>query len=92
MPKGDNLWMKGYDRPLYLLPFDHRGSFQKELLGIEGTPTPEQAATISDYKHVIYEGFLVALEAGVPAAETGILVDEEFGAGIARDAKQRDLR
>ena len=83
--------MKGYDRPLYLLPFDHRGSFQRELLGIDGVPTKEQVAVISDYKHVIYEGFLAALEGGVPATEAGILVDEEFGAEIARNARERDI-
>ena len=83
--------MKGYDRPLYLLPFDHRGSFQRELLGIDGVPTTEQVAVISDYKHVIYEGFLAALEGGVPATEAGILVDEEFGAEIARNARERQI-
>ena len=83
--------MKGYDRPLYLLPFDHRGSFQTELLGIEGTPTAEQAGTIRDYKQVIYEGFLAAIAEGVPADDAGILVDEEFGADIARDAHGRGI-
>src|SRR6202171_4174855 len=83
--------MKGYDRPLYLLPFDHRGSFQRELLGIDGVPTTEQVAVISDYKHVIYEGFLAALEGGGPATEAGILVDEEFGAEIARHAREREI-
>jgi 5-dehydro-2-deoxygluconokinase len=83
--------VKGYDRPLYLLPFDHRGSFQRELLGIEGSPTPEQAATIRDYKHLIYEGFLAAVDSGVPVNEAGILVDEEFGADIARDARARGI-
>src|SRR3984893_8931595 len=83
--------MKGYDRPLYLLPFDHRGSFQRELLGTDGAPTPEQAAVINAYKHAIYEGFLLAVADGVPNDEAGILVDEEFGADIARDAKQRGI-
>jgi myo-inositol catabolism protein IolC len=83
--------VKGYDRPLYLLPFDHRGSFQKELLGIEGSPTEEQVVVIRDYKHLIYEGFLAAMEGGVPAVEAGILVDEEFGADIARDARRRGI-
>ena len=82
---------RGYDRPLYILPFDHRGSFQKLLFGIEGQPTPEQNAEISSYKRVIYEGFLVALERGVPEDRVGILVDEQFGAEIARDARSRGL-
>ena len=80
--------MKGYERPLYLLPFDHRGSFQKELLGIPGVPTPEQAATIREYKRTIFEGFLAALEGGVPRGDAGVLVDEEYGAEVARRCKQ----
>jgi len=27
----------GFDRPLYILPFDHRGSFQSGLFGWKGT-------------------------------------------------------
>lgn len=83
--------MPGYDRPLYVLPFDHRGSFQKQLFGISGTPTAEQTAAIASYKRVIYEGFLVALERGAPRDRVGILVDEQFGAEVARDAKRRGL-
>ena len=29
----------GYDGKLYILAFDHRGSFQKKIFGIEGDPT-----------------------------------------------------
>ena len=28
----------GYDGKLYILAFDHRGSFQKKMFGIEGEP------------------------------------------------------
>ena len=31
---------------IYLLAFDHRGSFQKKLLGIAGDPTPDEVARI----------------------------------------------
>jgi hypothetical protein len=26
----------GFDRPLYILPFDHRGSFEKKMFGWHG--------------------------------------------------------
>jgi myo-inositol catabolism protein IolC len=81
----------GYDRPLYILAFDHRGSFQKKFFGVTGQPTPEEAARISDAKRVIYEGLLRALDEGVPKEAAGALVDEQFGAEIARDAKARGL-
>jgi myo-inositol catabolism protein IolC len=83
----------GYDGKLYILAFDHRGSFQKKMFGIEGDPTPEQTETISDAKHLIFEGMVKAVEAGVDPGATGVLVDEQFGApkNIPGDAKQRGL-
>jgi myo-inositol catabolism protein IolC len=77
----------GYMNPLYVLAFDHRGSFQKKLMGIPGQPTSEEAARISDAKRVIFEGFQQAINDGAPRDEAGVLVDEQFGADIARAAK-----
>jgi 5-dehydro-2-deoxygluconokinase len=81
----------GYNRPLYILPFDHRGSFQTKMFGWKGALTKEQTAEIAATKRVIYDGFLRALEEGVPQARAGILVDEQFGAEVARDATKRKL-
>jgi 5-dehydro-2-deoxygluconokinase len=79
----------GYDKPLYILPFDHRGSFQTKLFGWKGTLTPEQTAEVASTKQVVYDGFRMAVEKGVPKAKAGILVDEQFGAAILKDAKQQ---
>jgi 5-dehydro-2-deoxygluconokinase len=76
----------GYDHPLYVLPFDHRGTFQKNMFGWSGALTAEQTAKIADMKKVIYDGFKEALTKGVPQDKAGILVDEQFGAEILRDA------
>lgn len=81
----------GYDRPLYLLPFDHRNSYVHELFGFAPPLSTEQADAVRDSKQVIYEGFVDALDAGVPAAESGILVDETFGASVLRDARRRGV-
>jgi hypothetical protein len=43
----------GFDQPLYILPFDHRGSFQKKMFGWDGVLTPEQTAQIAAAKRVI---------------------------------------
>jgi myo-inositol catabolism protein IolC len=77
----------GYQQPLYILAFDHRGSLQKKMFGIEGNPTPEQTARIAEAKGVIYEGFERALADGAPGDEVGLLVDEQYGAAIAERAK-----
>jgi myo-inositol catabolism protein IolC len=81
----------GYEGPLYILAFDHRGSFQKKMLGIEGSPSPEDAERISDAKAVIFEGFLRALDEGAPRDAAGMLVDEQFGADLARRAKKEGV-
>jgi myo-inositol catabolism protein IolC len=78
----------GYSGSLYILAFDHRGSFQKKMLGIQGTPSAEDAARISDAKTVIFEGFQEAIAQGAPRDAAGLLVDEQFGAEVARTAKQ----
>jgi 5-dehydro-2-deoxygluconokinase len=76
----------GYTKDLFILPFDHRGSFQAKLFGIKGEPTAEETRTIASYKKIIYDGFKKALADGVPADKAGILVDEQFGTEIAQDA------
>lgn len=77
----------GYDKALYILAFDHRGSFQKKFFGVSGEPTAEEAARISEAKHLIFEGLLQALDHGVDRPSAGLLVDEQFGAKIAQEAK-----
>jgi len=80
----------GYSGKLYILAFDHRGSFQKKMFGIEGDPTPEETATISDAKQVIYEGMALAADRGqVDPEASGVLVDEQFGGEIPREAKEK---
>jgi len=76
----------GFDKPLYILPFDHRGSFQSKMFGWKGTLTSDQTAQIAATKQVIYDGFKTAVSLGVPKHKAAILVDEQFGSAILRDA------
>jgi len=76
----------GFNQPLYILPFDHRGSFQTKMFGWKGTLSPYQTAEIAATKQVIYDGFKAAIQAGVARQKAGILVDEQFGTAILRDA------
>jgi myo-inositol catabolism protein IolC len=82
----------GYDQKLYILAFDHRGSFQKKFFGIDGEPDPEQTAIIADAKHLIFEGLLRAVGAGADPSVTGVLVDEQFGSTVPAEARVRDLK
>src|SRR3954447_12413008 len=78
----------GFDQPLYILPFDHRGSFQTKMFGWKGTLTEQQTADIAATKQVIYDAFKAAVAGGVPKQKAGILVDEQFGTAILQDASK----
>ena len=82
----------GYDQQLYILAFDHRGSFQKKFFGIQGEPDDEQTAIIADAKHLIFEGMLQAVGAGADASATGVLVDEQFGSTVPAEAHEKGLK
>jgi myo-inositol catabolism protein IolC len=81
----------GYDGKLYILAFDHRGSFQKKMFGIEGDPTPDQTETITDAKRLVFEGMEKAVERGVDGSAAGVLVDEQFGGDVPRLAREHGL-
>jgi myo-inositol catabolism protein IolC len=73
---------------LYMLSFDHRGSFEKGLMGIAGEPTAIERQRISELKALIYQGFKRAIADGAPREDGAVLVDEEFGSDIARSARR----
>jgi myo-inositol catabolism protein IolC len=83
--------MAGYDKPLYILPFDHRRSYGSEVFGFKDPLSQDQIAQIAASKRVIFDGFKKGLESGVPKEKAGILVDEEFGAAILRDAAKEGI-
>jgi myo-inositol catabolism protein IolC len=69
----------GYDRKLYILAFDHRGSFEKMVGGGQ--------EKVVGAKRLIWEGFQRAVEEGAPKDAAGILVDPQYGPEVAREAK-----
>jgi myo-inositol catabolism protein IolC len=83
----------GFDGKLYILAFDHRGSFTKRF-GIEGDPSPEETERIADGKHLIFEGIEAALERGADPSVTGALVDEQFGGPtrVPEEAKAKGIK
>ncbi len=79
----------GYNHPLYLLPFDHRHSYVSGMFQFDVPLTPSQRRVVIESKHVIYDGFRCALGGELTPDTAGVLVDEEFGAAILRDANRR---
>lgn len=77
---------------MLILAFDHRTSFIEKMFGIKGRqPTQGEREAISEYKKMIFEGFKLALKKGVPKEVAGLLVDEESGTDILREAKKSGL-
>ena len=85
----------GYDRPLFVQPFDHRGSFTKTYFGFKGLPTisssDEQHLQVCEAKTLIYRALLKAIDMGVARDTVGILVDAQYGAHIIADAKAKRI-
>ena len=68
----------GYDEQLYILAFDHRGSFEK-MVG--------DVANVPGAKRLIWEGFQQAVSEGAPKEFSGVLVDDQYGSDVAQAAK-----
>jgi myo-inositol catabolism protein IolC len=82
----------GYDGKLFILAFDHRGSFKKKF-DVGSDATPEQMEQLKDAKHLVFEGFERAADkAGVPKDQLGVLVDEEMGTAVAKDAPKAGVK
>ncbi len=82
----------GYNKDLFILPFDHRSSFEAGLLGIRGRQAdPTEMEKLTAYKRVIYDGFLEALDQGVPVETAAILVDQKYGEELLADANKRGI-
>src|SRR3954453_6064980 len=82
----------GYDGKLYILAFDHRGSFQKKWFGLGDEITQEDTDRITDAKTLIYEGVELALQQGAEASVTGALVDEQFGGEVPKRAQEHGIK
>jgi len=68
---------------LYLLAVDHRGSFEK-MVG-------HDVEVLRAAKMLVWRGFLDALAHGAPRDAAGILIDEQYGSAIAREAHKEGV-
>ncbi len=77
----------GYDKTLYLMAFDHRGSFEHDLFGASEPVSAQVRDGIIKVKQIIFDAHVRAVAEGAPRHVCGVLVDEEFGTDVARRAK-----
>lgn len=75
-------------KPVFILPFDHRNSFARDVLGAAYPVRKEDKVTLTNYKTIIFDGFLAARERYHGDATLGVLVDEEFGTTVLTKAKK----
>ena len=68
---------------LFILAVDHRGSFEK-MVG-------QDVETLVAAKRLVWQGFLDAIAQGAPREAAGLLIDEQYGSRIARDAHERGI-
>src|SRR5208337_2623558 len=67
--QGDRMTTLGFDKPLYVLPFDHRGSFQKKMFGWDGALSPQQTAEIG--AAILRDASAAGYSTGCPAEKSG---------------------
>lgn len=79
----------GYNKPLYILPFDHRSIFAQKMFNLQSISelNEDQRHSIKEFKMLVYKGFKEAVNNGVQRDYAAILCDEEFGSEVLIDAK-----
>ncbi len=77
------------EHPFYIFAMDHRASLAKDVYSIAGEPTADQAAHLAEGKRLVFEG-AASVRDRLPAGSVpGVLVDERYGAAVARAAKEQ---
>jgi myo-inositol catabolism protein IolC len=79
-------------KQLLILPFDHRSSFSKTLLGYHGEISQSQSKKISSLKKMVYNGFLDVISKYKDIDNFGILVDSEYGQKILNHANKLGVK
>jgi myo-inositol catabolism protein IolC len=74
-------------QPLFILAMDHRDSFTRTLFGAPRDLTVEQHASVLDAKVLIFEAAQRLVGTDLGGGHLGVLVDERYGADVARRAK-----
>lgn len=77
---------------LYILPFDHRSSFFKNIMGVKNTPSKKDINQANQLKEIIFDGFLLALQGFKNKNDFAILVDEKTGQSILDKAKKEKIK
>ena len=84
---GKNKSTVSFPGPFYVVINEHRSSFLKRILEIEGrTPIEQDWEEVKNLKKIIFSGYLEALQNGIPATQTTFFIDEQTGSSIIEQA------
>lgn len=80
------------NKNLYILPFDHRASFLKNILNISQKPKKKDLVLAQKLKELIFKGFLMSSSDFKNKGDFAILVDEKLGQSVLDKAKKQKIR
>jgi myo-inositol catabolism protein IolC len=84
--------MPSQQQQFLILPFDHRSSFSRDLLGYEGHLNAKQKKKVKELKEIVFAGFEQVVLKDKHRGDFGVLIDEEYGAALLRRAKKMGVR
>ncbi|MFA5013253.1 MAG: DUF2090 domain-containing protein [Candidatus Paceibacterota bacterium] len=79
------------NKELFLLPFDHRKSFFRDIMDVKGKIAQNHIDQASELKDIIFEGFEDAAKGFKNKKDLGILVDEYLGGAVIKKAKKEKI-
>jgi myo-inositol catabolism protein IolC len=71
---------------LFILAFDHKEHFEQLVCRDPAQPTDAEVATIREAKALIHAAVRQTISGGIDRSRAGILIDERYGADLARAA------
>lgn len=74
-------------QPLFILAMDQRDSFERTLFDVTGNPDAQQLARMRAAKSLIFAAAARVAGTQPPGSHLGVLVDEQLGADVAREAR-----
>lgn len=77
---------------LIILPFDHRNSFLRDILQLAKKPSRRQKKQVTALKQMIFDAFLLAVKNCHQPNGLAILIDEEYGSKIIKQAQKRKIK
>jgi len=81
--------MLGYNKKMYILPFDHRSSFVKIFIGRKTGRDLKKEKFLFEYKNIIFKSFLIAIRRINQPDDCLVFLDDEYSKDVIRVARRK---